>query len=494
MRVQLTPRDRVLLVAVTSIAAAVRLFRLDHFSFGLDEILQGFWIRGSWDFFWKSLKFDAVHPPLDYLVARLVETVRPADWVRKVPDVLWGTLTVPVLALLVGRRAGRTAGIVSALLLAAAPFHVRYSQEFRPYSLSLLLLTLALLLLERFLERPSPAHLVLLFAASLATAYALYFAALVLAIAAGAMVVEDSFSSEPERRRNARRFLLWSPVFAAALFLAYLPWWPVVLEAGRRPPMAAAAPLTLARADRTLSFFLFATEGDQRLGVAGAVYLAFVLGGLVIAVRRRRLRFLAAWSLGGFLAIEIIGQLHPHYDFVRRFLPAGIALVPLAAVSLDVLLRRRAARPFAVVALATILVLDGRSLSRYFRDGRADWRPLAASLNKRPAGERVFTENQYSQLCTAFYVVGPDWLSDGGRSGRQIPNLDGEIVRLTYSWTPGTTAWLVLAGQPEHPEIRDWARQFPSIRFPASENAILVKLDPALRDRALTGPLPAPRR
>ncbi|HEY6146052.1 MAG TPA: glycosyltransferase family 39 protein, partial [Thermoanaerobaculia bacterium] len=148
----------------------MRLFRLDHFSYGLDEILQGYWIQGSWDFFWRSLRFDAVHPPLDYLVARLVETVHPADWVRKLPDVIWGTLTVPVLALLVGRRAGRAAGLAAALLLAAAPFHVRYSQEFRPYALSLFLLTLAILLLDRYLERPSSARLALLFAASLATA------------------------------------------------------------------------------------------------------------------------------------------------------------------------------------------------------------------------------------------------------------------------------------------------------------------------------------
>ena len=115
-----------LLVAVTLSAIAVRLFRLDHFSYGLDEILQGYFIQGTWESFWKSLKFDAVHPPLDYLVARFVETVHPADWGRKVPDVVWGAGTVPVLALLVGRRAGRAAGIVAALLLSAAPFHVRW--------------------------------------------------------------------------------------------------------------------------------------------------------------------------------------------------------------------------------------------------------------------------------------------------------------------------------------------------------------------------------
>jgi len=110
---------------ILAAAAAVRLFRLDHFSYGLDEILQGFYIRGSWDFFWKSLRFDAVHPPLDYLVSRSVEHLDPTGWQRKLPAVAWGVGTVAALGILVARRAGWTVGLVTAVLLAFAPFHVR---------------------------------------------------------------------------------------------------------------------------------------------------------------------------------------------------------------------------------------------------------------------------------------------------------------------------------------------------------------------------------
>ncbi len=94
------------LAAILVIAAAIRLYRLDHFSYGLDEILQAYWIQGDWAFFWKSLKFDAVHPPLDYLVARMVEYLAPADWARKLPAVFWGLGTIGVLAALIRRRAG----------------------------------------------------------------------------------------------------------------------------------------------------------------------------------------------------------------------------------------------------------------------------------------------------------------------------------------------------------------------------------------------------
>jgi hypothetical protein len=136
------------------------------------------------------------------------------------------------------------------------------------------------------------------------------------------------------------------------------------------------------------------------------------------------------------------------------------------------------------VALALILALDGRFLAAYFSDGRADWRPVARFLGGRPKQERIFTENQYSELCVAFYVEGPEWLYRGGRLGRDVWNLDGEIVRLTWSWKPATTAWLVLGGEPRHPPLRQWATRFPSTPFPTAEGAILVRLDPALRDGA----------
>src|SRR5206468_5787020 len=102
---------------------------------GLDEILQGYMIQGDWKSFWGSLRFDAVHPPLDYLIARGVEVFVPANWARKLPAVFWGVGTVAFLGALVTRRVGQAAGLLTALLLALAPFHVHYSQEFRPYSL-----------------------------------------------------------------------------------------------------------------------------------------------------------------------------------------------------------------------------------------------------------------------------------------------------------------------------------------------------------------------
>ena len=119
----------------------MRLCRLDHFSYNLDESLQTYWIHGSWSFLWQALTFDAFHPPLDYVLGRILEPLGPSDPIRKLLPVLWGTVGIAVFGRFLARRAGETAGLVGAALLAFSPYHVRYSQELRPYALGLLLLT-----------------------------------------------------------------------------------------------------------------------------------------------------------------------------------------------------------------------------------------------------------------------------------------------------------------------------------------------------------------
>jgi len=483
------------LLLLLTVAAALRLWRLNFFSYGLDEILQTYFVQGTWSNFWKSVTLDAVHPPLDYLITRAVEALHPADWVRKLPAVLYGLGTVGTLATLLFRRAGFAAGLFTALLLAFAPFHVRHSQEMRPYSLGLFLLCLSLLLLDLLLVRPGPLRLAAFYLASLATAYALYLAALLLGIAGSALLVVEAFSHDLDRRATARRFLLFSPLFAIALFVAYLPWLPVVLDAAGRPSPVVAPPLEWERFARLLSFFSFAPDDGQPLGRKGPLYLLLVGAGLIIAFKRSSTRFLAVWLLGGIIAIEALEQPHPHWYVSRHFLPAGIVFPALAALPLARLAERRRTRLIAFLIAALLVVLDLRSLGVYYREGRSDWRTLATYLAARPTSERLFTENQYSLLCVGFYLEGPDWLIRPGMGERDIAPLDGEPVRLTWSWARGTTAWLVLAGEPKHEALREWSSFFPSVPFPKAEGAILRRLDPALWGRMMaTVPRPDPKR
>ncbi len=474
---------RAALAGIVAAGFAATLLRLGHFSYWLDEIRQSYWISGDWAYLWKSLRFDAVHPPLDYVAGKLFDALHPGDAGRKLLPALWGAGGVGAFGLLLARRGGPVLGLAGAALLAFAPYHVRFSQELRPYSLALFLLVLALVALDRFLERPGAARLAALYLLCLGTAYTLYTAGLVLAIAAGALLLEDAFAADPARRRTARRFLAWSPLFALALALAYLPWTPVVLDAMRRPPTAAPPPPTLERAGRIAAFFAFAPGDGAALSAGGAVFLLLAACGAWIAVARPGLRFLAVWGLGGAATIEALSRIHPHVDASRIFLPAGLAVTALAAVAVSALLARPVGRLPGVALLAAVLVLDARALRVYFRQGRPDWRPVAAYLRREAApAERIFAENQHTQLCVAYYIVGPRWLFDateGRDPGRSIVDVGGDRGSMARAWRPGSRGWLVLAAGPEDPWLRRWAAGLPSESFPTAAGATVRRIDPA---------------
>ena len=479
------------LLLILLVACVLRCWRLNASSYWLDEILQVYFVQGTWKFFWTTLRLDAVHPPLDYLVTRLVNFSHPADWVRKLPAILWGTVTIGALAALLRRRIGEEAALAGALLLALAPFHVRYSQELRPYSLGLCLLSLSLLLLDRYLDWPTWPRLLAFYLCSLATAYTLYLAAVVLPLAAAALLVEDALSNDSGRRTAARRFLVWSPVFLLASLAPYLPWIPVVMEAAHRAPPAASPPMNLARFGQLLAFFSFASEEGQPLRPAGLAYILLAATGVVLACRRKSARFLVFWLLIGCASTETLEQLHPHFYTTRHFLTAGLALPILAALPLALLFAQMKTRAIATFALTIVGVLDLGALRNYYRDGRPDWRTIGSYLSARPRTERIFAENQYTALCVAYYTAGPEYLYRQGRLLPDVASLDGEAIRVARSWTPGTTAWLVLGGSPQHEQLRAWSSSFPTLPFPRAQGASLRRLDPELLQK-MTASVPRP--
>ncbi|HET7452418.1 MAG TPA: glycosyltransferase family 39 protein [Thermoanaerobaculia bacterium] len=424
---------------------------------------------------WHTLSREGIQAPLDYAFRRALEAAHPSEAATRLPAVLGGTLTVPVAAALLARRAGRTAGIVTGILLAVSPFHVRYSQEARPYALGMLLLCLSLLLLDRFVERQSPARLALLYLSSLATAYALYVAALMLLVAGAGLLIEDAFAPEPERARNSRRFLAWSPVFAGALWTGFLPWWPVFLTAIGNAPMGVAPHWSLARIPRFLSFFGFGNTDLAPLGLFGALFAAGCIAGTVIAWKKAGTRFLLVWSVVGFGILEVLEQRHPIFDSIFHFTPAGLSLAFLYSLSIAALLRRKATCAIGAAVLALSLVFSALSLGAYFQTGRPDWRPLAAYLRATPNEDRIVTDTDYTQLCVGYYVAGPDWFLMLRRhaSPRQIDSLHGEPVRLDSLREPGRTAWLVRMASTAVPGPG------AEIAFPTAEgHAFVRRIDP----------------
>ena len=298
---------------------------------------------------------------------------------------------------LLARRAGRAAGAWAALLLAFAPFHVRYSQEFRPYALGLLLLSASLLALDRFLERPGRLRLAVPVPGLPRLG--------VHALPGCGRARSRSPGAPPgrcvlRRRRSAASLAPRSGLepYVRRRALARIPA-VVACRAGGRSPNGACPGRALHPRARRKDAVLLRIRSKRRRP------LSMDHGHLV---RRSSRRCLSGLPAGGPALPADLAERRARRRRDSRLRPS--ALVRHAALSPgrdrfpdpdrpgdlqpsengNGLLRRR--HP---PGLPSRVRRGG--LARYFREGRADWRPLAHFLAGRPASEQIFTENQYAQ-------------------------------------------------------------------------------------------------
>ena len=146
-----------LLLFITVVGAILRMLQIGSKGLWLDEAFS-VWL--GWqpvpEMLAWLLHVDQ-HPPLYYTLLHF--------WMRLGDDAatvrsfsaFTGALTIPVVYLLGRRLAGRNVGLLAALILALAPFHVRFAQETRMYTLLTLNATLAMWALVRLLTDPRAA-------------------------------------------------------------------------------------------------------------------------------------------------------------------------------------------------------------------------------------------------------------------------------------------------------------------------------------------------
>ncbi len=127
---------RTLLLLIVVLGAALRLVHLDSLPLWIDELSTRYRASGSFfDVFVKQAKF-ATHPPLYYLLVRLVALpVGITDLSIRFVGYLASVATIPAIYWL-GKKLDRpSSGLWAAFLLASSPYAVYYAQEAKAYSL-----------------------------------------------------------------------------------------------------------------------------------------------------------------------------------------------------------------------------------------------------------------------------------------------------------------------------------------------------------------------
>jgi 4-amino-4-deoxy-L-arabinose transferase-like glycosyltransferase len=369
----------------------------------LDELLR--WTAGD------------IHPPGYYvLVGRLANWLGWADlprsalsdWLWRFPSVFIGILAVALTYRLGADILGRRVGFSAALLLAASPIAVQYSQEARMHGLFLLGVAASTWTLARALARPTAWRWWLGY--GLATGislYTVYLAFVVLAAQAGWMLIHRILRAGPQvfhataRISNDRLQVIikWCAAVVLA-FVLYLPWWPTLLDIAIRrlassgQEVAPGVPVA------------FLSKGLNSLGPAGGwsawLFLVLWAVGLANVATRGRpdLALFGGWWLALPLALPFIFRdpraWHVRYVFLLpvylMFVAQGGMTLGAGSLGLAARLkartvltrvasaRWRAGRYNSLVFLLGLTLVSAFFLPGYYRRAKPDWRGVAEYL------------------------------------------------------------------------------------------------------------------
>ncbi len=294
------------------------------------------------------------------------------EWVVRSLSVLCSIATLPLFYLLGKLLFGTRVGLIGLVLLAVHPYHIRFAQEARGYSLMLLLVTGSTLLLVRESERPSRHRFAVWMsyvATSVLAAYAHFYASLAILAQWVSLVVAPP-------RRLPSRALVWS---AAGIGVLLLPL-AAFVWLGHADPAGWIPHPTV----RRVEYLVYsALGGDNTPGArwfAYPVYAALLIAAAAAAraswkTQRRdsdqwRFVLCIAGSVLPIVLVLAVSGVKP--VFVDKYL---IECLPFVVLLMAVGIDHLRPRALSLGTLIVVLAFSVHALTGYYgRSDKDDWR------------------------------------------------------------------------------------------------------------------------
>jgi len=366
-----TPNALWLAVALTLLAALIRLHRLDAVPLRGDEAFSvRVWAEpAEWGRLWD---FEPHPSGVFVLFAVWKQTAGESELAMRALPLLVNLLGVAALMALARRLIGAKTAWLAGLLWAVNPFLVWHAQDVRNYALWAALSPLALWLFLRAVQKRRRVDWVLYGAASLAALYTFLLEPFFL-------LVQLAYLLRFGRSALRPALLTW-----ASMGVLLLPWVVQVLNLAQHGYSGTAARVSL---DTLLREFLpTLLFGEARLSLLGGVGLLVALAlGLLYGSRRQAPTafLLAAWLFLPLLLLTLVGTR------MNVFLPRyAIATTPALILALlwVAALRKQRANPLPGLVTAVLVAVSLLSLYSYFYTDppkAPDWRSLATFLAHR---------------------------------------------------------------------------------------------------------------
>jgi len=439
-------REKLLLLSITWLAFALRIYHLSFQSLWRDEVDVLRFATRPWPELLAMFRSPGENGPLFFLGLRpWLALAGHSEFSLRIPSAVAGTLAVPITYILIRRLAGerKTAAIVM-LLMATAPYLTWYSQDAKMYALLTVLVPLALWLTVDAIQRGRWWRWCLLYAATSLCFYVHLLAVIVVSVQVLWLWLV------PAPRRPLRRALIIC-CYLVVLFVPYIPlaawqvraWLTPVSDTGypfvslfqlllvlavafSRGVLPAREPLTLLpamlglaagcvlwAAGRPTSRDMTTPSPDNRGDgdTAGGQQLSWG--------RWRTVAMLAIWLLLPPLALYLVSLNRP--IFADRYLiwvmPPFLALIAMGAVALN-----RIRQPLGSLTLAAFLALSLTGvLGQAYQPFKSDFRSAATYVGAhRKPGDLLIFQIPYGRYTYTYYSSG-----DFNPGDESQPWLDG---------------------------------------------------------------------
>jgi len=416
-------KTKALLLGVTLLAFALRLYHLSFQSLWRDEVDAVLFAQRDLPAILATFVQPGQNGPLYFLSLHFwLAAAGTSEFALRFFSLLFGLLTVPLLYALGRRLLGVRAGLMAALLLAVSPYHVWYSQEGKMYALVAFLAVLSLYLFSRALAENRWAWWLSYLAVTGLALYVHFFAPLLILVALAWFLLSGRW-----RRPTLGRLAL----ALAGLALVALPivrWLlPVLLT-----PATTGYPFYGLGDMAAALFWAFSLGFRPQPGLLPlALFALLLLAGLLTspspvadgggdglsrpvdtnmwgATTRQGwgLGFLAAWLVLPLLAVYLVCLYRPVFTdrYLILILPAFVLLLAAGLVNLA-----KRWPPLAALALALVLLFSARGLWVQSQTLiKADFRHAAqAFATQAQPGDPVLFVMPYAQRAFAYYHPQP---------------------------------------------------------------------------------------
>ena len=347
--------------AITAVAAAFVLHQLMAWPPHEDETLALFAARDTLPRVLEHVMTERGGAPLHFLGAWVVTQLGLGLGGLRLLSATFAVASLPLVAMLALRVAGRREALVAVALAAASWSFLFHSVYGRMYALFLFLSLASLIALLRALDRPTRGR------------WALWVAVVLLAVAAhpyGALVVAAQGVFVAVARRDRLRAAI---VPFGVVLVVGTPFWLTDLVLADRFEVGVGGGGRRLGGPHAVADYLWRVAGDFSAGWWPATLLALALTTLGLIAVRRETRLLAVSLVGvpaaAFLLARIGGSASPESRHLIFLLPLFCVLVAAGLV--------RTARhaPLAAVAVGALLIVSDVAWAWHRTPALFEWEP-----------------------------------------------------------------------------------------------------------------------